>query len=742
MSYFVRCLYILLLLSAALSAGAQGGRPGGGGFGGFGSGGGFGNFGGSGSRSGTISSGKLTLDTSDIHFFYADNPLEIIPFSDSLLGNLHQYDPIRQQPDIDYASLGNLGSAARPLFFQPTWRRGFEVGLNQFDLYQLHTADLRYYKITQAYTQAGYSQGSTQNDALFDVKFSRNFADGLNLSIEHRRIDNTGAYDFQKASSSSMGAGLWYHDKYHTYDAFLSFVSNSIEQQNNGGTDEPLEGAALIPAFQVGVNLESANSRYANKELAYTQYFYLNRIFSEEGQSRRTARKTAKAQSRTTAPDSTVARPAAPAPRAAPTPQNPADRPGLRPPPTNAPANAATQAQRPAAAGPPPANAAPPIDIGKRAFTLYHQIAWRTESYKFADKTPDSLFYGDFYTDSRGLRHYVERRKLENTFKLQTFKLRQSSSAMKADGESPQAESRDLLEAGLVHSVNFLQLEPLDTKAIHNVFLTGRFNFSPGDRLEVNSYAHLGLGANAGDFRLSGNLTLDLKKIGRLQLEAVNQLYSPTLLQNRFFVTEREIWNNDFAKTLETTLSASYSLPSIHFSTTGKYHLLNNFIYFDTLGLPRQSGTFSILQLLVQKDFHLGSFHLENLVGLQQVGSDVLPLPSLYSKHSLFFEGLLFKKVMLTKIGLDARLAGAHRPPGYQPLTGQFILQNRQSLPFTPLVDAFLSFRVKTFRFFVKIENLLAQPANAWFFQTADYPLPFGLESGGLRLGINWRLVD
>ncbi|MEY3369195.1 MAG: hypothetical protein RI973_2350, partial [Bacteroidota bacterium] len=424
------------------------------------------------------------------------------------------------------------------------------------------------------------------------------------------------------------------------------------------------------------------------------------------------------------------------------TPQNPSTRPGLRPP-ANAPAAPATaQPARTAAAGTPTASAAPPIDISKRNFTLYHQIAWRTESYKFADKTPDSLFYGDFYTDSRGLRHYLERRKLENTFKLQTFKLRPSRAATNGNGEDSPPESRDLLEAGLVHSVNFLQMEPVDTKAIHNVFLTGRFNFSPGDRLKVNSYAHLGLGANAGDFRLSGNLTLDLKKIGRLQLEAVNQLYSPTLLQNRFFVTEREIWSNDFAKTLETSLSASYSLPSIHFSSTGKYHLLNNFIYFDTTGLPQQSGAFSLLQLLVQKDFHLGSFHLENLVGVQQVGSDVLPLPSLYSKHSLFFEGMLFKKVMLTKIGLDARLAGAHRPPGYQPLTGQFILQSRQDLPFTPLVDVFLSFRVKTFRFFAKIENLLAQPTNAWFFQTADYPLPFGLESGGLRLGVNWRLVD
>ena len=189
-----KVFYILLMisfLSAEIAVAQFGG--GGGGFGGV-----AGRFGGGG---GGASSGiqRLTLDTSDIYFFFADEPNYVFPFSDSLLGGIHQYDPIRRQ-EFDFASLGNLGSAARPLFFQPTWRRGFDVGLHQFDLYQLTTADVRYYKITQAYTQANFTQGTTQNDAQFSVQFSRNFANGLNFSIEHRRINNLGAYDFQLAT--------------------------------------------------------------------------------------------------------------------------------------------------------------------------------------------------------------------------------------------------------------------------------------------------------------------------------------------------------------------------------------------------------------------------------------------------------------------------------------------------------------------------------------------------------------
>jgi len=342
--------------------------------------------------------------------------------------------------------------------------------------------------------------------------------------------------------------------------------------------------------------------------------------------------------------------------------------------------------------------------------------------------------------NKRGLRHYLERRKLENTFKLQTFKLRQQAKSSSADKGLP--KESDLIEVGLVHSVDFLRMEPVDTQAIHNIFLTGRLNFSPGERLRIQTYAHFGVGANAGDFRLGGELFLNFKKIGNLRLEAVNQLYSPSLLHHRFYISEKEVWKNNFVKTLETSLSGTYSLPSLHFSVTGHYHLLSNYVYFGTDGRPGQSGTFSIVQLVARKDFHVGPFHLENWAGLQQATSDVLPLPQFYTRHSLYFEKKIFKKVMLTKLGLDARLASSYMPPGYQPLTGQFYLQDSQVLPFTPLLDVFLSFRVKTFRFFAKIENLLTFPTETYYYQTAGYPLPFGFSNGGLRLGVNWRLVD
>lgn len=725
-----------------------GGNRGGGG--GFGS---LGNFAGGGGSAAGGGTQRLTLDTSDIYFFYAGNPNLVFPFSDSLLESFQQYDPIRLR-ELDYASLGNLGSAARPLFFQPTWRRGFDVGLHQFDIYQLSTADVRYYKITQAFTQAGYTQGSTQDDGFFNIRFSRNFADGLNLSLESHRINNAGAYDFQQALNSAAAVGLWYHDKNGNYDSYFSFVSNSIEQQDNGGSADTLLQDNLIPAYQVQMRLSTSNTRHANRELAYTQYFYLNRIFSDASKKRRAdkkelkqaekeKRKQARIEEKKAVTRDSIARQDSlrlklpldkftdkqkpPAPSV----QDPKARPGV-PGPLSAPPGRDTL---------PPAVARPPAaPIGQRTYTLYHQIAWRTNSYKFSDTQPDSAFYGSFLVDRRGIRHFLETKKLENTFKLQTFKLKQQAQNDTTGRALPR--EGDLLEVGLVHSMHFVSQEPVDTGIIQNLFLTGQLNFSPGERLRIRTYGHLGIGANAGDFRLSGELFLNLKKIGNLRLEVVNQLYSPSLLHHRFYVTQTEIWKNNFNKTLETSLTGTYSLPSFYFSVSGQYHLLSNLVYFGMDGLPKQSGAFSIFQLMVRKDFHLGVLHSENWAGLQQTTSDVLPLPQFYSRHSLYLQKKIFKKVMLAKIGLDARLASGYTPPSYQPLTGQFYLQTGQTLPFTPLLDAHLSFKVKTFRFFFKIENLLPLATRTYYFQTADYPLPYGLSDGGMRMGISWRLVD
>ncbi|RMG85233.1 MAG: hypothetical protein D6714_06275, partial [Bacteroidetes bacterium] len=268
-AFWVRVVVVVAALCVPFLAAAQFGQSGG-------FGGGSGSFGGGfGSGSGSGGTQKLAIDSTEIFYFYSDNPTLVFPFGDSLLNEFQQYDPIRKRVH-DYANLGNLGSPHRPIVYEPPFRTGFDLGFHQFDLYQKTMDDVPFYKIEQAYTNAAFSQGPTQQDLFFSVKFSRNFNQNLNFVIDHTRINNIGSYDHQKARHAASAFGFWYHAPGGRYDSFSAFIHNKIYNEDNGGGIEPVD--TILPPFQVDVQLENAQTRALRNEFTYRQYFYLNRL--------------------------------------------------------------------------------------------------------------------------------------------------------------------------------------------------------------------------------------------------------------------------------------------------------------------------------------------------------------------------------------------------------------------------------------------------------------------------------
>lgn len=606
-------------------------------------------------------------DTFGVFSFYAENPNKERAYSDSLLTRYtHQYDLARQQ-SIDFFHLGPLGSATLPILYQPEYRKGFDIGIHQYDFYQIRAKHLTYHRLKSPFTDLTYTQVGEQSDTYFKGSFSRNFADGLSVSIDYQSIAMVGSQNHfpnQNARHTAISTGLWYHSKNERYDGFLSYAANTAEQQDNGGIQvEPTEET---PSTAITF-LDDAETRHAHREILYTHYYRFGGN-----------------------PDTTTNK--------------------LR-----------------------------------RSYTLDHQIGYLGSTYKFTDDFGSSLddietlFYAtDFLQDERGVRYFLEHQKLENTFNLSTYRLKG------ALGNKAQ-EQKDLLKVGLNHAIHWVDLETSDT-TLNNLFLNGQINFNPNDRIKLNTYAHFGLLDNLGDYRLEGTLELDFKKLGRLNAQFVNQLNTPNLVQSRFVVTQREVWNLDLDKTLSTTLSGTYKNDNLEFSATVAYHLINNYIYFDTLGIVNQtSSPINILQVILQKNFRVGSFHLDNTMALQEISGDLIPRPSLFSKHSLYYGGKWFK-VLNVRVGLDLRFTTSYEAPYYHPLTGQFQLPrrftedivDRRTIPFYPAADAFFSMQITKFRAFAKWENLNQILQNQQYYQIAYYPQ----WEGGLRLGIKWRFIN
>ncbi|CAH0999470.1 hypothetical protein LEM8419_00770 [Neolewinella maritima] len=219
---------------------------------------------------------EVLPDTFGIFIYRVENPNQERRFADSLLNSFQYYEPDRTV-DFDYATLGQIGSAAYPLRYTPVRRRGLEVGQRQFDLYRVEVDELDFYRLERPFTYLRYLRGSEQNDGRLTARFSRNFADGVNLLLDYDRIFQTGDQDQYPASAvrnTQVSTGLSVRPPGSRYSGFFTFSANTFEEQQNGGIVD-------IDAAQIGElsdlatldpYLASTFQRQSYRQVSATQY--------------------------------------------------------------------------------------------------------------------------------------------------------------------------------------------------------------------------------------------------------------------------------------------------------------------------------------------------------------------------------------------------------------------------------------------------------------------------------------
>lgn len=694
---------------------------------------------------------ESVLDTFKIFYYYPQQFYRETAFKDSLLGDYtHQLDPARMRA-YDYQNLGILGSAAQPIVYEEQFMQGFDVGLHQFDIYKRTIDSLRFYRVEKPFTNAEYDRGGDQADARTKIQFARNFSKGTNLSLDYHRITQTAdriQFNNQRVRNTALTLGVSLQNASGRYRGFVGFSSNKNEQEENGGllSEPTVEGGFATPA-SAEVQTETARTVYRYNAFQYTQFFNLRKVAPPPPPARPPVRRplTRPSSDSTMAPpdsiqrrlDSLLLMEQRLAKRTADSLANlPVPKAGI---------------------------------FSKQEFLLSHTIRYEQNIYKFFETSPSSNpdFYEGLLTDIRGLRYYLEHRKLENQFSLLTYKPEKRNSQLPKD-------ARGLLELGLTHKLHLLRQETGDS-TINNLFLTGKWHYLPTKFLRLETAGHLGVLENIGDFRVEAKLSLDLGGLGVFSGKFVNQLSEPSLIYKRWDLSQQALWRNAFRKTLSNKLEATYAIPQRHFSVTGTYHLVNNMVYFDELGQAQQSrATVNILQLAAQKRFQVGKIFLDNQVVFQTSSEDFVRLPELFGKHSLFYKDQWFKQILDIKIGLDVRYRSAYFSDTYSPAIGNFRLQNQQELQgFLPLADFHLGFRIGKFRAYVRLENLrnffledemvgvldengnpvigtdgtpeteLVDLSNIdnWrlYYPTAFSPYP---NASGLRIGVKWRFLE
>jgi hypothetical protein len=661
----------------------------------------FGNLGsGGGGGKGPDTLTHRKADTITINFRYLDSSrLQRI---DSSIFDFSRKVP---QPPT-WINLGNLGTPAHNLVFNPIMHSGWDPGWHAYDVYAFRTDETKFYHTTKPYTELGYLLGS-KAEQIIDVEHTQNVRPNWNFMIEYRLINAPGSFANQNSNHNNYRVSNWYQSKNKRYQNFFILVASKLAASENGGIQRytDLDSAAFsnqhtLPV-RLGNNLSPATSNPFNSILLtasrYSNFTVLMRQQYDLGQKD------------SIVTDTTV------------------------------------------------------IPLFYPRVRAEHTVSYSTYKYSYQDEfvftggtepyTLDSSYYASNYnlkyispTDTffRQDRWQV----FSNDFSLYQF----------PDSKNPQqflklGASLDLLKGRFDTAVldTGSRLVTVSQQSDYNVFAHAEYrNRTRNQKWDIEANGKLYLaGMNSGDYDAYISLKrLISQKIGYFQAGFQNLNRTPSFIFNQASRFNYDTARN-FLKENTTHLFASLEQPQHQLAIQGSYYLLSNYTYVTDYYKERQaSSLFTLLQISFQKQFTIYR-HWKwrtNTIFQQVAGSSPVHVPLIVSFNQIGYDGNFGFKNLFLSFGTELRYISGYKADGYAPVTGQFFSQGdttiRQRIPDIAL---YLHLRVRSFTAYVRTENVNAMafsPSGFGFyhnnFVAPNYPSP-GLV---IRVGFWWAFVN
>jgi len=131
----------------------------------------------------------------------------------------------------------------------------------------------------------------------------------------------------------------------------------------------------------------------------------------------------------------------------------------------------------------------------------------------------------------------------------------------------------------------------------------------------------------------------------------------------------------------------------------------------------------------------------------QVIGNAPVNLPVIYTRNRIAYEGSLGFKNLDIAMGTELRYHTPYNADNYSPVLGQFFYQDSISINNRlPNIAAYLHFRIKPFKAFVRVENLnTARKTSTGGFGFTNNTLvapAYAMPGLQFRLGIYWSFVN
>ena len=157
---------------------------------------------------------------------------------DTTLHNFRKSDPILSKNWL-FQDLGNVGTAAKPLFFEKTFDPSTQLGYGVFSLYSPKTSDFRYYNTKSPFTNLGYIQGFKGNIQL-DFTHSQNINPRLNITLNVSKFNSSKQIDATNSEEKLVDHWSYnftsnYFSKNKKYGLLTAFYHFNHAQNEQGG---------------------------------------------------------------------------------------------------------------------------------------------------------------------------------------------------------------------------------------------------------------------------------------------------------------------------------------------------------------------------------------------------------------------------------------------------------------------------------------------------------------------------
>ncbi len=206
-------------------------------------------------------------------------------------------------------------------------------------------------------------------------------------------------------------------------------------------------------------------------------------------------------------------------------------------------------------------------------------------------------------------------------------------------------------------------------------------------------------------------------------------------------------WKNSFANEQIQNIKISASSPWL--ALTAHVASLTDFMYFSNddssatqlVVTPKQSNqSVTYFSLQATNEFKWRKWALDNTFLYQKVSQAerVLNLPELVLRNTFYYSNHFFKKALFLQTGVTFAYFSEYHADDYNPLLGAFFVQNQKRIGGFPMLDYFVTAKIKQTQLFLKAEHFNSSFTNTTFYTAPNYPYRDFM----VRFGIVWNFFQ